>query len=258
MGQVALFIDYENIHWTMVREYHVEPEISKFISTLKQTTEQFGHVSYIAAYADFDNSDFRGLQSEFQRNAVETRHVFSKTYNDGTRKNAADIEMSLDAQEMSTNRSDIETFCLVCGDRDFIPIIKRLQQKGKLVHVIGLRASTSRDLQNFVGKNYSVVEELLGFVPAKSVASAGSRAIEVIPVEVVCAKLAAAEERYKFVAVKHFLKSLLEGEQSAKTAAFNRAIDEGLIELYKIPNPNNPDHPTTCCKLKKKPSSSQP
>src|SRR5437016_3418242 len=65
LSQVALFIDYENIHWTMVREYHLEPEISKFIAVLKGKAETLGRVSYIAAYADFDNADFQGLQSEF-------------------------------------------------------------------------------------------------------------------------------------------------------------------------------------------------
>lgn len=144
----------------MVREYNLEPEISRFIAVLKERAEQICHVSYVAAYADFDNPDFHGLQSEFQRNNVETRHVFSKTFG-ATRKNAADIEMSLDAQEMSATRPDITTFVLVCGDRDFIPIVKRLQQKGKQVHIIGLRASTSRDLQNFVG---SGIPLKIGFV----------------------------------------------------------------------------------------------
>jgi uncharacterized LabA/DUF88 family protein len=113
----------------MVREYNLEPEISRFITVLKERAEQIGHVSYVAAYADFENADFHGLQSEFQRNNVETRvNVFSKTFG-STRKNAADIEMSLDAQEMATTRSDLTGFVLVCGDRDFIPIVKRLLQR---------------------------------------------------------------------------------------------------------------------------------
>jgi uncharacterized LabA/DUF88 family protein len=253
MPQIALFIDYENIHWTMVREYNLEPEISRFISVLKERAEQIAHVSYVAAYADFDNADFHGLQSEFQRNNVETRHVFSKSFG-ATRKNAADIEMSLDAQEMATTRSDITGFVLVCGDRDFIPIVKRLQQKGKEVHIIGLRASTSRDLQNFVGSNYTPVEELLGIIPAKpqgQTAAAPTRPQDaVISTDGVCTKLASIEGRLAFVSVSHFLKNVLEGDNfSEKSAAFNLSVEQGLIEVYRIPNPKAPEHPTSCCRL---------
>ena len=82
---------------------------------------------------------------------------------------------------MAWSRQDIGTFVLVCGDRDFIPIVKRLQQKGREVHIIGLRASTSRDLQNFVGQNYMAVEELLGIIPAKGQAAPPDPAIRFHP-----------------------------------------------------------------------------
>jgi uncharacterized LabA/DUF88 family protein len=250
MAQIALFIDYENIHWTMVREYNLEPEISRFTAVLKERAEKICHVSYVAAYADFDNPEFHGLQSEFQRNNVETRHVFSKTFG-VTRKNAADIEMSLDAQEMSASRPDITTFVLVCGDRDFIPIVKRLQQKGKEVHIIGLRASTSRDLQNFVGSNYTAVEELLGIIPAKPQAQVASAQRQGgISVEEICIKLASVENRLAFVSVSHLLKNMMEGDDfSEKSAAFNLAVERGLVEVYKIPNPKSAERPTSCCRL---------
>ncbi len=160
--------------------------------------------------------------------------------------------MSLDAQEMSWTKTDIEHFVLVCGDRDFIPVVKRLQQRGKTVHVIGLRVSTSRDLMNFVGSNYSAVEELLGIIPAKGVVAAKAREDATLSMETVCAKLADFEPRLKFVAVSHFVKNILEGEQSEKSAVFNRAVAAGLIETYQIPNPKSQEHPTTCCRLAKK------
>jgi len=251
MSHVALFIDYENIHWTMVREYNLEPEISRFITVLRERAGQLGHVSYVAAYADFDNPDFRGLQTEFQRNNVETRHVFSKTYSDSTRKNAADIEMSLDAQEMAWSKEDIQTFVLVCGDRDFIPVVKRLQQRGKGVHIIGLRASTSRDLQNFVGSGYTAVEELLGIIPAKATAKPHRPKDVGMSVEDVCAKLEATQGRLAFVSVSHFIKSILEGDMADRSAAFNKAVELGRVEVYKIINPKSSEHPTSCCRLVK-------
>lgn len=248
-AQVALLIDYENVHWSMVREYHLEPELSNLLESLKKEAEKYGQVTMTVAYGDFDNDEFRGLQSQFQRNNVETRHVFSKTYEDGRRKNAADIEMSLDAIELARDR-DFRTFVLVCGDRDFIPVVKRLQQRGLTVHVIGLRVSTSRDLQNFVGGKYTAVEELLGIIPAKKGAPLPPVAADTkISMETIILKLDAAERRLNFVAVSHFLNNIVEGEFTDKSLPFNGAVEQGLIELHHIPNPKNSEHPTKCCRL---------
>lgn len=253
MPQVAMLIDYENVHWSMVREYHLEPEISNLINSLKKEAEKYGQVTITIAYADFDNEDFHGLQTQFQRNNVETRHVFSKTYENGRRKNAADIEMSLDAVELARDRSDVPTFILVCGDRDFIPVVKRLQQKARTVHIIGLRVTTSKDLQNFVAGKYTAIEDLLGIIPAKKTAPSPpiEGAQESISMETIITKLHGAEKRLRFVSVSHFLKSIVEGEFSQKSLAFNKAVEQDLIELYKTDNPKDPDHPTKSCRLKK-------
>ncbi len=234
----------------MVREYHLEPEISNLLESLKRDAEKYGQVTITIAYADFDNEDFRGLQTQFQRNNVETRHVFSKTYESGRRKNAADIEMSLDALELSRERVDIQAFVLVCGDRDFIPVVKRLQQKGSVVHIIGLRVTTSRDLQNFVAGKYTAIEDLLGIIPTKKGAPLPAGAEEKISIESIVSKLDAAEKRLSFVSVSHFLKNIVEGEFSEKSLPFNKAVERGLIELYKIANPKDSEHPTKCCRLK--------
>ena len=235
----------------MVREYHLEPEVSNLLASLKKDAEKYGQVTITRAYADFDNEDFHGLQTQFQRNNVETRHVFSKTYESGRRKNAADIEMSLDALELSREREDIQAFVLVCGDRDFIPIVKRLQQKGSTVHIIGLRVTTSKDLQNFVGGKYTAIEDLLGIIPTKKTLPILPASAETISIESIVLKLDGAEKRLSFVSVSHFLRSIVEGEFSEKSLAFNKAVEQDLIELFKIPNPKDSEHPTRCCRLKR-------
>jgi hypothetical protein len=160
------------------------------------------------------------------------------------------FEMSLDAQDLGNQRLDIETFVLVCGDRDFIPIVKKLQQRGRKVHVIGLRVTTRRDLQNFVDSNYTAVEDLLGIIPVKKTSAQPTMHMpETISVEAIAAKLASTEKRPNFVAVSHFLNNIVEGEFSEKSVAFNEAVEQGLVELYQIPNPKNAQFPTKCCRL---------
>ena len=51
-------------------------------------------------------------------------------------KNSADIRIVLDGIDVALAHSHIDTFCLVSGDSDFLPLIKRLQLLGKNVIVI--------------------------------------------------------------------------------------------------------------------------
>jgi hypothetical protein len=42
----------------------------------------------------------------------------------------------------------------------------------------------------------------------------------------------------------------VEGDNfSEKSAAFNLAVEQGFIEVYKIPNPKSADRPTSCFRL---------
>lgn len=51
-------------------------------------------------------------------------------------KNSADIRIALDGFEIAMTQHHIDTFCLVSGDSDFLPLIKKLQYLGKTVLVI--------------------------------------------------------------------------------------------------------------------------
>lgn len=58
-------------------------------------------------------------------------------------KNSADIRIVLDGIDVALAHSHIDTFCLVSGDSDFLPLIKRLQLLGKNVIVIAGKKFTS-------------------------------------------------------------------------------------------------------------------
>ncbi|MDQ3815699.1 MAG: NYN domain-containing protein, partial [Armatimonadota bacterium] len=58
-------------------------------------------------------------------------------------KNSADIRIVLDAFEIAMLQTHIDAFCLVSGDSDFLPLIKKLQYLGKQVIVIAGNKFTS-------------------------------------------------------------------------------------------------------------------
>lgn len=240
--KTVIFMDYENIYWSMKQQYGSTPDTDKLIHSLRDLGEQKhegGPVCLMQAYADFDHEEFRGLLSELQRRSVEPRHVFSKNYEDGTRKNAADIEMSLDALELMYNRPDIEVFILVCGDRDMIQVIRKLRSRGKTVHVVAVEKTMSKDVMSFVNQ-FTTVEALLGILPPA-----------MYDMEMMIRRLDAAEFGKPFVGLKYFLR-VLAGSDIVDRKTYelvNQAISDGTIETYKVPNPKDELFPTTACRL---------
>lgn len=240
----VIFMDYENIYWSMKQQYGTTPDLDKLISSLREMGEQKhdgGPVCLMQAYADFDHEEFHGLMSDLQRRSVEPRHVFSKNYEDGTRKNAADIEMSLDALEMMYTRPDIEVFILVCGDRDMIQVIRKLRARGKLVHVVAVEKTMSKDVMSFVNY-FTTIEALLGILPPA-----------MYDMEMMIRRLDTAEYGKPFVGLKYFLR-VLAGSDIVDRKTYelvNQAISEGIIETYKVPNPKDELFPTTACRLQR-------
>lgn len=257
-SNVVLLVDYENIFWSMVNEYGAQPSPRRLIESLSQVAEQFGSVNLKIAYADFDHQRLAGVQSELQRNGVDTRHVFSKTYSDTTRKNAADIEMSLDALEMVFTREDIDVFVLAAGDRDYIQIIKKLHQRGKKVPVIAVDKTASKDLKNFADEFFSI-EDLLGFSPAVEATATNaqtgqdSAGVDLAPL---IEHLDWLEKKMPFVGAGYFVKKLSEqghymGQGAKGQDVFNQATAEGVVETYEVPNPasDKRDSVTRACRL---------
>jgi hypothetical protein len=60
-----------------------------------------------------------------------------------SRKNAADIKMSVDALELAFERDYISTFVVCTGDSDFTPLVHKLRELNKRVIGVGVQGSTS-------------------------------------------------------------------------------------------------------------------
>ncbi len=58
-------------------------------------------------------------------------------------KNSADIRLVVDAMEYCSQRDNIDTFAIISGDSDFLPLVSKLKEYGKTVIGLGMRAATS-------------------------------------------------------------------------------------------------------------------
>jgi hypothetical protein len=79
-------------------------------------------------------------------------------------KNSADIRIVLDGFEIAMLQHHIDAFCLVSGDSDFLPLIKKLQYLGKHVIVVSGNKFTSdlvrRNCNEFISYENLLAESL--------------------------------------------------------------------------------------------------
>jgi hypothetical protein len=91
------------------------------------------------AYADWSYfDDDRRLLARAQVELIEIPQRVG-----GSRKNAADIKMAVDAIELAYERPFITTFAIGTGDSDFTPLVHKLREMDKRVIGIGVQSSTS-------------------------------------------------------------------------------------------------------------------
>jgi hypothetical protein len=69
------------------------------------------------------------MQDAFNRQGFELVHA----YHPVSGKNAADIQLIVDAMDLLANETSIHCFVLATGDSDFSPLFRRLRERGKEV-----------------------------------------------------------------------------------------------------------------------------
>lgn len=134
--RIAVYLDYENLA-IGARDNLGNPfDFSPVADALAER----GRVIVRRAYADWSyfDSDRRMLT----RHQVELIDIPQKM--GGSRKNAADIKMAIDAIELALDRSYISTFVICTGDSDLSPLVQKLRELDRTVIGVGVKGSTSK------------------------------------------------------------------------------------------------------------------
>lgn len=150
---VCILIDYDNLFHTMKR-YAIDVtedqyDVCKFLNK----TYGMNKIRSFRAYADFEQVGVSLRKLQEQR--VQIRNVYGNNREDKYRKNASDIELSIDAIELTYKDSNIDTYVIVTSDSDMIPIMSRLKYKGKNVHLYYTSQNTSQTVQFESFSDYS-------------------------------------------------------------------------------------------------------
>ncbi|MDP7110402.1 MAG: NYN domain-containing protein [Myxococcota bacterium] len=144
----AVFVDFDNLRFGVPDPYPKTDSALEILLQMQRRLEREGQQILIRrAYADWEGDGLQGVQGQLSLMSYLPVFVLGQPG-----KNSADLEMSLDCMDILLSRDDVERFVLVAGDRDFIPIVRRIIEAGKQVKIAAFRASTSADLVEIAGR----------------------------------------------------------------------------------------------------------
>ena len=157
---IAVFIDFDNI------EIGVKSTLGEHFDagTILDAIKERGEVVTKIAYADWTRA------GEYSR--ALTQHAIrlvQRNMTPGGDKNGADINLALDALEMSFTHPHINAYVIVGGDSDFLSLVEKLKQYDKKVFVVGGRAFTSVILQRNCHE-FIAYENLVSRKPSQRIA----------------------------------------------------------------------------------------
>ena len=150
-ARTVIFVDLENVYYFLKRRLKAgEDAVSAMFETLRElkgaVKEKYGHDAIILfAYGDFERLPDT-VQNQLYLLGFDTRNVLGTEH-----KNAADMQLCIDAMHTLYVRADIAHFVIVAGDRDYIPVIKHVVSQGREVLVSAFKDATSGDLLEILG-----------------------------------------------------------------------------------------------------------
>ncbi|HJQ29243.1 MAG TPA: NYN domain-containing protein [Rubrobacter sp.] len=143
---LAIFIDWENIYISTVTEYKSKPNVSAIL----EKAREYGRIVSATAYADWTDGDFRQAPPTLYSNGISPRYISARYFPGGKsqkrRTNSIDVMLAVECSDFLHNHPQVDTYVLVTGDGDFIPLVSLLRSKGKNVVVIGVSEATSYHL----------------------------------------------------------------------------------------------------------------
>ena len=143
---VAVFIDFENIYISVLAEYDVNPDFEAIV----EKAEDYGRVSVAQAYADW--TPYSHYINALHAYEIDPIYVPAYHYGEGGKqkggaiKNSVDMFLCINAMKMLYSHPNIQTFVLITGDRDFVPLVKTIREFGKRCIVIGVAGAASSHL----------------------------------------------------------------------------------------------------------------
>lgn len=225
-SKVAIFVDYENLFYSMYNKFQAQPDPMDFI----RIARQYGQIMSARAYGDFEKNPYiKNEVPKLRAASFEVVHTRTELVG-GKEKSYTDFKIVEDLFVFKEENRDVENIILATGDGHFSNIVARMKiRDGKRVIVVGVKGSISRELQMSAGRDDVV--EIIGI--SYEVESEDLKRFILVQ-----------EERYRYLTFIRTAQAYLEKMKVPEEyrdfcikkviMAMNRLIDEGYLEQVRI------------------------
>lgn len=154
MKNILVYMDYENIHNTLLMEERNLLRIGFFEKLRKWCENEKPRIVNTTAYCNFDIQELAEShhQTKLQEYGVETIHTSNKG------KNFADLKISIDLMHELYTYNTIDGVILVSNDKDMTPLITEVKKYGKFIYLITAGTNYDNALLSFPDKHIKISE----------------------------------------------------------------------------------------------------
>lgn len=139
----AIFYDVENL----LKGYSFSQELISSLSLKEimqriRDTGKIGQVAVQRAYANWSDPRLNIMRGEIIELGIDPIQIFG--FSRGLHKNAADIQLAIDAVDLAHIRPSLQIFVIVSGDGAFASLAKKLHEYGKTIIGCAYKKATNR------------------------------------------------------------------------------------------------------------------
>jgi uncharacterized LabA/DUF88 family protein len=142
----AIFYDIENLlkGYSFSQQMIANLSLKEILEAIRQTGK-IGQIAVQRAYANWSDPRLAIMRGEINELGIDPIQVFG--FSREPKKNAADIQLAIEAVDLAHVRPALEVFVIVSGDGGFASLAKKLHEYGKLVIGCAYRSAASTTFQ---------------------------------------------------------------------------------------------------------------
>lgn len=142
----AIFYDIENLlkGYSFSQQMIANLSLAEILEAIRQTGE-IGQIAVQRAYANWSDPRLAIMRGEINELGIDPIQVFG--FSREQKKNAADIQLAIEAVDLAHVRPALEVFVIVSGDGGFAPLAKKLHEYGKTVIGCAYRSAANKIFQ---------------------------------------------------------------------------------------------------------------
>lgn len=172
----AVFVDFENLYLSL-KDRCGSPDLRtrelalQVLEGMLARLREKGKSMVIGrAYATFDTYPGIEVVHDLALMGLDPQYVIVSP----SGKNSADVQLALDVARVVYRRPDIDQIVIVSGDREFIPLARRVLEENRELCVVAIPDMTSGDLRARVGEDR--FQDALELLPASAREAARDKA----------------------------------------------------------------------------------